>query len=345
MNTSRYTEKCEKVFRRSIAISAVFLLLPSLVLVFQADHYLSVIFDSQIILHLCHFLETVVPSVFNLIFLIAAVAFFLFIPAGFFKSIYHLVRGLAFPPFLKPFLPEILKRGDGDRNRVAGYKVVEVDTHVPFALAGGIVDKKIIVSKSLRTLLSREEYDAVLMHEVGHLEMGHPLKKLLVGSMLKALYILPSRKDLLVRFRALTELSADEFAVRRGVNPAVLAGAIVKAARGGQLITESSLTGLTDSQVGERVHALLGIEQARSKVSPKKRLSRGIVKTVPAALLVVFLAQPLLLKPGVSYCYTHGKTSEKSRTISTTLSLCTKIDCMKCTICTLDNREHHSAGS
>lgn len=326
-------------------ISVVFLLLPFLVLAFQTDYYLSVIFDSQIILHLCHFLETVVPSVFNLVFLIAAIAFFLFIPAGFFKSIFHLTRGLAFPPFLKPFLPEILKRGAGDRNRVAGYKVVEIDSHVPFALAGGIVDRKIIVSKSLRKLLSQEEYDAVLMHEVGHLEMRHPLKKLLVGSMLKALYILPSRKDLLVRFRALTELSADEFAVRRGVKPTVLAGAIVKAARGGQPVTESSLTGLTDSQVGERVHALLGIEQARRKGSTKKRLSRGIVKTVPAALLVVFLAQPLLLKPEASYCYTHGKTSERSRTISTTLSLCTEIDCKKCSICSPDHRNYHSDGS
>jgi Zn-dependent protease with chaperone function len=346
VNASLYSEKCEREFRKTVFLAAIVLFLPAVIFVLKADYYLSVIFDSHIVLHFCHFLKTVIPSIFNMIFLVAAIAFILFIPTGFLKSIFHLFRGLTFPPFLKPLLSDIPKRVNEDRRQVMDYEVVEIDSHIPFALAGGIIDKKIIVSKSLRKLLNPEEYDAVLMHEAGHLEMNHPFKRILVSSILSALCIILSRKDLSKRFRTLTELSADEFAVKMGAKPAILAGAIVKAAKGDRLVEETSIAGFTDSQVRERIHALLGIEgKRRRRTGGKDRIPSRILKTVPTVLFLIFLIQPFLYRPDSTYCIKHHEGIAWQSRTSRMISVCTEINCEQCDNCSPAHREHNKTRS
>lgn len=345
MTASHYSDKCERSFRRTLLTTTILLVLPPVMLILKADYYSSVFLNSHIVLHLCHFLKTVVPSAFNLIFLIAAAAFIILIPTGFLRSIFHLSRGLTFPPFLKPFLSQISTGGSKDNRRVMDYEVVEIDSHVPFALAGGIVDKKIITSRSLKKLLKPEEYDAVLMHEAGHLKMNHPLKRILMSSILSSLFIIPWRKDLSMKFRALTELSADEFAVKEGIEPTILASAIVKAAKGDQLVQKHSISGFTSSQVRERIGVLLGIDHRSSRDDKKGRKPRKVLKTVPALLFLIFLIQPFLHKPDTTFCINHGKSTAWHSLASTMLSVCTEMKCERCDICSPVHREQHKTSS
>lgn len=341
MKTETYTEKCEKEFRRTVLLATLILILPAMMLFLKPDHYFSIIFDSPIVLHLCHFFQTVVPSIFNIILILTALAFILSIPAGLFRSLYHFAQGITFPAFLKPLLSDLSRRDNCEIEWAGGYRVIEIDSQIPFAFAGGVIDKKIIVSKPLRKLLSPEEYNAVLLHEAGHLKMSHPIKRVILSSILRSLYILPSRKDIWRKFRLLTELAADEFAVKTGVRPAILASAIVKVAKEDRSVLASPISGFTSSQIKERIHALLGIEEGReNRQGMKKRFPVTILRAVPALLFLFFIMQPFLRTPDASYCLNHTEGPKLYSRATTMLSVCTEINCGSCDICSPARRKH-----
>ncbi|NIS74554.1 MAG: M48 family metalloprotease [Deltaproteobacteria bacterium] len=346
MKTETYTEKCEKEFRRTVLLATLILTLPAMTLFLKPDHYLSIIFDSRIVLHLCHFLKTALPSTLNLIFLIAALVFIISLPLGLLRSFYHFVQGITYPAFLKPLVSDFSRIEKREFRWEGNYRIIEIDSHVPFALAGGVIKKKIIVSKTLRQLLSPEEYDAVLMHEAGHLRMNHPIKRVLISSILRSLYILPARKDLWHKFRSLTELAADEYAVRTGARPATLASAIVKVAKEDRSVLASPISGFTSSQIKERIHALLGIEEGReNRKGMKKRFPITILRAVPALLFLLFIMQPFLRTPDASYCMKHTERPKLYSRATTMLSVCTEINCGSCEICSPAHRKHHKASS
>lgn len=347
MKKANYTKSCEREFLRTFLLASLTLTLPAVLIALYADYYLSIIFDSQIVLHLCHLIKTVVPSTFNLIFLFTTLTIILLVPTGILRSLYHIIQGISFPAHIKPRMAELSHGNRPVQKRAGGYRVIEIDSLVPFALAGGVFDKRIIVSRTLKKVLTPDEYDAVLMHEAGHLKMNHPFKRVLLSSILRSLYVLPSRKETWEKFRYLTELAADEFAVTMGVRPAVLASAIVKVARQDQRLNTSLVTGFSDSQVTERVHALLELSGGRKLRGERKGgMGSRILKTAPIVILILFTMQPFFHLPDSAYCMNprEGMKHHQYRT-SATISICTERDCTACTLCSPSHKKPHNTGS
>lgn len=97
----------------------------------------------------------------------------------------------------------------------------------PFAFCYGFLRPRICLSSGLVELLTPEEVAAVLLHEDHHRRRRDPLALLLAGALTRALFFLPTLRDLHGRYDAIKEFAADHAAVRRvGVEP--VAGALYK---------------------------------------------------------------------------------------------------------------------
>lgn len=341
MKRNFYREKCEDTFRNVVLAGAALVLLPLCLLFLRGDYYVTSITNSQIILHLCHFVETVLPSLFNIILMIAAIICIISIPAGLLKSLYLFGRGLTFPSFIKPYISEISSKERAHRERAESFPVIDVESPVPFALAGGILRKKIFISSSLRDLLTPHEFNSVIFHEVGHLKMGHPLKRILVRAILGIIVLIPFRKELFRKFCVLSELAADEYSVRAGADPAVLAGAIIKMAKGQRLAETHGLVGFTDSHIKDRIHALLGLTPERSRPGEKKHHAHSkVLRSVPALIFCLFLLQPFIQRPDGSFCITGNGEAVNTEQRSNLISVCTEMECGKCSMCDPIHKTH-----
>jgi Zn-dependent protease with chaperone function len=346
MSDTTYSQKCEKEFRKNIVLALLFFLLPLSLFATKADYYLYAILNSKIVLHLCHFLQTIIPSILNIILIIIALAFVLSIPAGILRSIYHFFQGITFPSFMKPYLTEKFIEKEMNLSNMETFRLIEVENQTPFAFAGGIINKRIIVSSAMKNALSPEEFESVLLHEAGHLKMNHPLKRVLINSIFHALYLIPFRRELMQKFKLLVELAADEFAVSLGARPAVLASAIVKVAKNNRFLETSAMAGFTNSQAKQRVHALLGVEEEKNLNGQENmNTPRRVLKCLPAVLLTLFLIQPFFHRIDSSYCVATAEGVKPKPHISTMLSVCTELDCNKCDICNPQHSGNHKTSS
>ena len=93
-----------------------------------------------------------------------------------------------------------------------GVPVFEIDLPVALAIAS---NGRIVVSSNLKSLLSADEFDAVLWHEAGHLALQHNRLKA-VARFVKLLSPgLAASKALVIELEVLAELAADGYALRR----------------------------------------------------------------------------------------------------------------------------------
>jgi beta-lactamase regulating signal transducer with metallopeptidase domain len=125
--------------------------------------------------------------------------------------------------------------------------------------------------------LREEQRRAVIEHELAHVRH---LDVLLVGALLYVsafFWFLPGVSWLVARIRALVEQSADDAAVRAGVDPVALASALVEVAEALTFAPEAELA------VGRSRRALLA--RATRLVSPERAGSRAL-----GALRVLALA-------------------------------------------------------
>ena len=96
----------------------------------------------------------------------------------------------------------------------------------PEAFCAGLACPHIFVSTAAARVLARAELDAVVTHEAHHARRREPLRLLLVGVLRDALFFIPALRDAERRYAALTEVAADEAAVRRA-GPEPLAAALL----------------------------------------------------------------------------------------------------------------------
>jgi Zn-dependent protease with chaperone function len=141
-----------------------------------------------------------------------------------------------------------------------GLLVVRSDR--PFALAAGILRRRVVASDALMRLLTTDERHAVIAHERAHLRGWHPLLWLLGRSVGRAFPFLPPAREAAQQLLMGLEMSADDAAARSVGDPLVVARAIVRLADRGQ--TPDAGLAVASAGVGPRVKRLLRAQHPRS---------------------------------------------------------------------------------
>lgn len=143
----------------------------------------------------------------------------------------------------------------------APFPVLRLPHHDPVLTVAGICAPRVLVSKTAATILTREELDVALRHEVAHIRRRDNLKKLLlrfVG--------FPSMAGLESAWLEMSEMAADDAAVSSPSEALDLASALIKLSR--------------FAPVQPR-HVLASALLPRTKVSLTARLTRLFNWTVP----------------------------------------------------------------
>jgi Zn-dependent protease with chaperone function len=103
-----------------------------------------------------------------------------------------------------------------------------VDAPEPIALTIGYLKPRILIGSKLVWLLSHDELEAVLRHELAHVAKRDPLRVVLADCVRLSLPIVPLAHHLAQEFRVQKELEADRAAMRAMGTEAPLASALLK---------------------------------------------------------------------------------------------------------------------
>jgi len=160
----------------------------------------------------------------------------------------------------------------------------------PVAALAGVWRPRLLLSEQVLGALSPEELDAVLAHELAHLDARDNLKRLLLVASPDALALTSGGRRLRSEFLEAAEAAADARACGR-VSPTVLARAILKVARlvpaGGRL--EVAVASFHhEGSLSSRVHALVGgsPRSFQERLSPRGLVPRALVVRVALAVAV-----------------------------------------------------------
>ncbi len=311
-------------------MTALLVLSPIFLIAVRGDYLLTSLRESKLFLHLCHFLETTLPSLLNIFLLITILLTVAMIPAGLFSGIIKFFKGITYPTNFASLVlggEEPLEVSDATFQSFSLYRV---KSSVPFAFAAGITGKRIYFSTGMERLLSPDEMKAALLHEAGHLVMNHPAKRLFTRSIIEGLFMLPFRRELWKSIKDLSEYAADEYAVTNGADPGALASAMVKVARGSSPAGIAAAPAFSDSLVSKRVHALLG---EKEKGSPGVGNRISLVKCASLLLFLFLLLFPYMYRMDVNSCARSMDQTERTIRQGSFLSLCLQMDCSKCGKC------------
>lgn len=165
----------------------------------------------------------------------------------------------------------------------------------PVAALSGLVRPRLLLAESLLDALSREELEAVVAHELSHLEARDNLKRLLLRAAPDPLTFFTAGGRLRRAFEEAAEAAADRRAATR-VPALRLAQALVKVAAlvpPGQRFDMSVTALQRDGSLAARVRALV---EAHDGPAPKGSLApwRGVGLVVLAALAALALGPSAL---------------------------------------------------
>lgn len=180
--------------------------------------------------------------------------------------------------------------GGGDR---PGLLIVRSDR--PFALAAGILRRRVVVSDSLLRLVDADERRAVIAHERAHLRGWHPLLSLLGRSVVRAFPFLPPAREAADQLLIGLEMSADEAAVRTVGDRLVVARAIVRLAE--RANTPAVGSGMAAAGAELRVERLLRTQRPHS-VGACFRAASAVGTVLGLVCLLVIAAPAGVLRSG-----------------------------------------------
>ena len=171
-----------------------------------------------------------------------------------------------------------------------GPEVTVINAKEPLVAVVGSWRQRIVAARCVAAACDPEEFRQVLAHEAAHLRARDNLKLLLLLTMPDALAWLPTGATLTERWRAATELEADERASgsdRR--KRAALASALIKVAR-------LSLASGRPRKAVRTTAPLIGLEhRIRRLLAPSPTMRRDFsgLRVLTGALLLPLLAMPL----------------------------------------------------
>jgi len=163
--------------------------------------------------------------------------------------------------------------------------VLQTSAAAPAMIAAGIVHPRILLSDTALSVLSPNELQAALNHELAHVLRRDNLRKLLLR-----LIAFPGLNGLESAWRDAAEISADETAVSNPREALDLAAALIKLSRFSPLASPAELTAALvhspASLVDARVQRLIAWQEKSG--APRKRSMRTAI-LAGAVMLVIFL--------------------------------------------------------
>lgn len=168
-------------------------------------------------------------------------------------------------------------------------KVVVINSSLLLCFCAGFFSPRIYISRGMIANLTREELEALLLHEKHHLSTYLPLK-ILTGKCITAfLFFIPLLRDLLHHYLIQSEIAADQSAIWQQGHRRGIAGALEK------LIQQYSVNSMSDSAIAGAANGLLfridhltGRTRGYSFYIPVYRIVTSLVVTalILAAILV-----------------------------------------------------------
>jgi len=120
-----------------------------------------------------------------------------------------------------------LALGD-DQLQIDGERCRLIEDPEPCAFCAGYLRPRIYVSTGTLDLLPAVELRAVVAHEKHHAQRRDPLRLLVARVLADALFFLPALRRMSDRYTALSELAADQAAVKASCGRTALASALLR---------------------------------------------------------------------------------------------------------------------
>ncbi|WP_346234865.1 M56 family metallopeptidase [Lysinibacillus telephonicus] len=129
---------------------------------------------------------------------------------------------------------------------------------VPVAITIGFISPKIVLSTALVAVLSEEELEAVIFHEMYHKKSHDPLKLFLLSISAAILPYIPILKWFNENYRIIQEIMADENAIEKQQSAIHIGSALLKMLKVGKLDSKSfAYASFAESSVNYRIEYLL----------------------------------------------------------------------------------------
>jgi len=184
-------------------------------------------------------------------------------------------------------IPDILKQILAT-NKLLSQSVVLVKSDTLTAFTVGIRRPQIFVSSALCKKLSKKELEAVLLHELYHLQKKHPFWSFLLSLITKIFFFIPLVDYLVRQIKTEFELLADSFAIESQGSHSYLHAALIA-----NIQTVDGVSNFAAYGLEQRVDTLTSQQFSTEKITTKQI----IVSTLSISFMVTFsLLQPQRLQ-------------------------------------------------
>jgi len=181
-----------------------------------------------------------------------------------------------------------VKEGKG-LERGTSFPVLRLSTHDPVLTVAGIHAPRVLVSETAVTILTSEELEAALRHEMAHIRRHDNLKKLLFR-----FASFPAMRGLESAWSEMSEMAADDAAISSSSEALDLAAALIKLSRFAPVQASCALTSAllpgTTASLTARVRRLFNWTDRRNRETAPYVLPVAVV----IGLLAVLTYGPLL---------------------------------------------------
>jgi len=147
------------------------------------------------------------------------------------------------------------------------------------ALTLGLLRPKIIVSTGVIDMFSKQEVEAILLHERYHALNRDPFKIFLLTLILDGMGYIPSMKTMVSNFRTWKELLADQFAMSQMGTEYYLGNVLLKLSSVGKIQYSSAAVHFAENAINYRIMQVL---------EPKQKIRIPILNFKPLSLILLF---------------------------------------------------------
>lgn len=162
----------------------------------------------------------------------------------------------------------------------------------PMAITMGFVQPKIVISTGLVNLLTNDELEAVIAHEMYHKANRDPLKIFILSLCASTIGYIPILKWFNQQYRIIQEVLADEFAIKKQETSVHLGSALLKMLKVGMAKKMPfAYASFADTSVNYRIEYLLNpLKNIQMKIPFKVALISFAIFSMICAIFIYALA-------------------------------------------------------
>ena len=143
-----------------------------------------------------------------------------------------------------------------------------------WAFSAGVFLPRIYLSTGLIQLMTREEIQAVLRHEVYHCRRFDTLRNLVINFLNDSMFFLPVCRNLKRNFQISSEKAADQFAIFCGSSPLELSKALIKLSRVRNQVQKFIFVSISQGDLIDRIETVINSDTERESNNGTERESK-----------------------------------------------------------------------